>query len=175
MPFQRPVRPAKTRSRASLSALAAGNMPTLAQLAARKFAGCCCMDCRTAWAASGNRKTARMAIRIFRAWLMGDDEAWWSDGNMAAATPPQWLRHCALLTLTVARNGEVGVTLGAAFHQVAGDDAVSIHAKDGAARDLGDHIVGDQRVAGARAHRNADANAGAAHDIAGRGDVAQMP
>jgi hypothetical protein len=35
MPFQRPVRPVKTSSRASRSALAAGSMPTLDQSASR--------------------------------------------------------------------------------------------------------------------------------------------
>ena len=39
MPFQRPVRPVITSSRASLSAVAGGSMPTLDQLAARKLAG----------------------------------------------------------------------------------------------------------------------------------------
>jgi len=39
MPFQRPVRPVKTKNLASRSALAAGSIPTLDQSASRKLAG----------------------------------------------------------------------------------------------------------------------------------------
>ena len=37
-----------------------------------------------------------------------------------------------------------------------------------------DDVVGDQRGAGARRDRHADADVGAAHHVAGRGDVAQV-
>ncbi len=39
---------------------------------------------------------------------------------------------------------------------------------------LGDDVVGDQRIAGAGRHRDADADIGLAHDVAGDGDVAQI-
>src|SRR5205807_1023930 len=86
-----------------------------------------------------------------------------NDSNVNAETSPH----------AVAADGEVGVAL-AALAQVAGHDLASLHTDDGAAPRFGDDVVGDQRSAGTGRDRHADADVGAAHHVAGRGDVAQV-
>src|SRR4051794_36738216 len=87
---------------------------------------------------------------------------------MASAAARTRLAH------TVAADREVGVALAAAFAEVAGDDRLAVDTDDGAASHVGDHVVGNQRGAGAGGDGNGDTDAGLAHDIAGGGEVAQI-
>src|SRR5215510_1145636 len=74
----------------------------------------------------------------------------------------------------VSAHGEIGILLDAALGEIAGDRLRACHTDDGAASGLRDHVVRDQRAAGAGRDRDRDADVGLAHDVAGDRDVAQI-
>ena len=88
MPFQRPVRPVKIRSRASRSALASGSIPTLPQLADRQPAGWSSQRMDDGVGGQREQEEGGQADQkpAKRDDAHGVDEAWRSAGNMASAT-----------------------------------------------------------------------------------------
>src|SRR6516162_3512739 len=78
------------------------------------------------------------------------------------------------LTYAVPAEGEVRIALIAAFHEIGGGDPSAVHAQDRTAAEFRDHIVGDQRGAGAPRDRHRDPDIRPAYDVSRRRNVPQI-
>src|SRR2546421_9846675 len=87
MPFQPPVRPAMTSTRAGGSEAAGGSMPVLDQSASRQLGGCSVAAKRIARATIGSRKrTSKIILIVLTRGCMGGEVKRLNSGASVAVT-----------------------------------------------------------------------------------------